>query len=332
MKKSLVALAVMAAAGAASAQSSVTLYGVADIWFGSFKDDNGVRQTGLQDGGVSNSRWGLKGSEDLGGGLKANFLLEQGFSLEDGSATNGFNRTSWIGLSGGFGEVQIGQPWNAFDDVSALASSTFDSDLAPINTVFATTGAADSDNNAIKYITPSFGGFSGSVSYAFGEDKTATTSASDTYAISAMYEAGPLVLGLGYFNADSADTYDVGTGKVSATRLAATYDLGAVQLLASYGRGKAVVGADTTKIAEWELGVNVPLSDALTLSAGYARSNWKENGVKNFKSDGFGAAVAYSLSKRTTVYAGFNNTDEEDVPSTGTTKLRTYAVGIKHTF
>lgn len=339
MKKSLVALAVIAAAGAASAQSSVTLYGVADLWFGSKSvKQNGVKvysnnnnsQTGLFDGGVSNSRWGLSGSEDLGGGLKANFLLEQGFSIDDGSATNGFNRTSWLGLSGGFGEVQLGQPWSAFDDVSAMASSVFDSDLAPINNVFVTTAAADSFNNSIKYISPDFGGLSGSVSYTFGEDKTAAASASKLYSFSLMYEAGPAAVGFGYLDAKS-DVLGFGVADASATRLAATYDLGMAKLLASYGRGKASLGGFEGKVTEWEVGADVPLSEAMTLSVGYARSNSKQNAVKTDKDKSFGIAVAYSLSKRTTAYAGINSTTKDDI---GTTleKTRIYAVGLKHTF
>jgi predicted porin len=91
MKKSLVALAVLAASGAAMAQSSVTLYGIADLWFGTANTDNGttsLSQTLLESGGVNGSRWGLKGSEDLGGGLKANFDLQQGIRLDDGSGTS----------------------------------------------------------------------------------------------------------------------------------------------------------------------------------------------------------------------------------------------------
>jgi len=105
MKKSLIALAVMAAAGAASAQSSVQLYGIVDIWFGSVKDGVGAQsETKLDAGGVNGNRFGLKGSEDLGGGLKANFQLEQGFNMDDGSAvaSTAFNRQAWVGLSGGF--------------------------------------------------------------------------------------------------------------------------------------------------------------------------------------------------------------------------------------
>lgn len=340
MKKSVIALAVALAAGASYAQSSVELYGVADIWFGSTKSTtNGVgeRQTVLQDGGLSDSRWGLRGSEDLGGGLRANFVLEQRFSLDDGSAGNGFDRTSWIGLSGNFGEVQLGQPWSAFDDVSAMAASVFDSALAPINTVFLTTAGAASFDNTIKYISPEVAGFVGSFSYSFGEDKTATTSATRIYSFSGMYANGPFTIGIGYINGESdllADLVGASSADARATRIAGTYDLGAAQLLASIGRGKAELGGDEGKVSEWEIGVNVPLSSALTFSVGYARSKERFNGVDTFKTTGFGAAVSYALSKRTTAYAGFNNTKGEDIPAAGGSvdRDRILAVGIRHTF
>ncbi len=138
MKKSLIALAVMAASGASFAQS-VTLYGIADVWVGSIKAA-GNRTTVLESGGVSGSRWGLKGTEDLGGGLKANFLLEQGFAIDSGAGGSGFNRQAYVGFSGGFGEVKLGNVYTAYDDISAAANSAFDSALAPQNGVWASTG------------------------------------------------------------------------------------------------------------------------------------------------------------------------------------------------
>ncbi|TSE19485.1 Outer membrane porin protein 32 [Tepidimonas alkaliphilus] len=335
MKKSLIALAVAGACSAAMAQSSVQLYGVADLWFGQITvKENGVKvypasQTGLFDGGFSNSRFGFKGSEDLGGGLKANFQLEQGFNLDDGKQAQAgkmFSRQAWVGLSGGFGEVQLGKAYSAFDDVSGLAASVFDSDLAPINNIFASTFFSDSFNNTVKYITPAIGGFSGAVSYSFGEDKTATTKASKLWSLSGKYEEGPLAVGLGYAKNDTAG------GDTTATRLAGSYDLGAVKLLASYGQLKDKAPGTTSKTNEWELGVNVPLASNLALSAGYGRTTLKEDGIKVGKANSFGAALAYSLSKRTTVYAGVNATKAEDVPVTDKVKTNIYAVGLKHTF
>lgn len=340
MKKSLIALAVLAASGAAMAQSSVTLYGVADLWIGSAKGEIntgdgwvGQRQTVLQDGGVSNSRIGFKGVEDLGGGLKAGFVLEQGVDLTTGAGGT-FNREASLGLSGSFGEVKAGKVWNAFDDVSGAAASTFDSDLAPINTVFLSTAFGDSPTHGIRYSTPSFGGFSGAVSFTLPGDKTATTSASKFTALSAKYENGPIYVGFGYAAADGmytdTEAFDLDGAKAKATRLNGSYDLGVAKLLASYGTVK--VAAEDFKANEYEIGVNVPLTSALSLSGGYAQSKGKVAGVTEEKTTGFGLAAAYSLSKRTTAYAGLNNTTVKDGAGEKVGKLAVYAVGVKHTF
>jgi len=341
MKKSLIALAVLAASGAAMAQSSVNIYGVADLWFGTatVKQD-GVKlypesQTGLYDGGVSNSRFGFKGSEDLGGGLKANFQLEQGFSIDDGKTETGtaFSRQAWLGLSGGFGEFQLGKAYNAFDDVSAMAASVFDSDLAPINNIFLTTGAADAFANTIKYSTPSLGGFSGAASYSFGENKDVGVSASKQYALSGSYNAGPLAVGVGYVKFDEP----VAGADADAVRVAGSYDLDVATLKATYGRFKGNIDSDfgliaSAKANEWEIGADFPLASNLTLGVGYASANWKVSGVKVAKAKSFGAALAYSLSKRTTAYAGLNNTKFDVLAANTVVKGNVYAVGLKHTF
>ncbi len=348
MKKSLIAMAVLAAAGAASAQSSVQLYGVADVWFGTTETGVGadnIKQTGLSDGGVSNSRFGLKGSEDLGGGLKAVFTLEQGFSMDTGAAASaGFNRETSVGVEGSFGTVKLGKQFNAFDDVSGAASSVFDSDLAPINTVFASTSAAANPSNSIKYTSPSFNGFTGSVSYAFSEDKTAAQSAGKQYALSGQYANGPLTVGLGYakFKLNDGDTTFVGSDSpffddlgvvgadASTTRLNGSYNFGPAVLKGSFGRVK--LNDIDFKVNEYEIGVDVPLAANLTLSAGYAQSKGKLDGDTAGKTTGFGAAVAYSLSKRTTAYAGFNTTKDKDAAGDTIDKLKIFAVGVKHTF
>jgi predicted porin len=136
MKKSLIALAVLAASGAAMAQSSVTLYGVADVFLGS-KDLNAVtslntagtafnapvktRQTVIDSSGLSSSRWGLRGIEDLGNGMKGVFVLESGFNIDTGasaSTTSFFNRQAFVGLdSTSFGTVSLGRHYSAYETV-----------------------------------------------------------------------------------------------------------------------------------------------------------------------------------------------------------------------
>jgi predicted porin len=117
MKKSLMALAVLGMmAGTAQAQSSVTVYGRIDASLMHNNPFGGAGQWSVDSGTISGSRWGLMGSEDLGGGLKLNFDLEQGFAIDTGAAAvagQQFSRQAWIGVSGDFGEIRVGKPWTA---------------------------------------------------------------------------------------------------------------------------------------------------------------------------------------------------------------------------
>ena len=331
MKKSLIALAVLAASGAAMAQSSVTLYGLADVWFGSVKETTGgvsVRDTVLESGGVNSSRWGLKGSEDLGGGLKANFLLEQGFKLDDGSADVGqaFSRQAYVGLSGGFGEVKLGKPWTAYDDVSGASNAVFDSKLAPMNHVFVSTGYQANPGNTIYYATPSFSGFAGALSYSLGEDKTTTNKASSITSLNVTYGAGPVAVQFGYQDEDAQGT----SVDTKFTRLGGSYDFGVATAKLTYGKVTDVNNVSGFDVTEYQVGVDVPLSAALTVSASYASS---EDDVVGFdqKRSGYGIAASYTLSKRTFLYGGYtsnkatNNGAADD-------KLNILAVGVQHKF
>jgi predicted porin len=336
MKKSLIALAVLAASGASFAQSNVTLYGIADIYFGSVKTEDGLghslTQTKLDSGGVSHSRWGLKGSEDLGGGLKANFNLEQGFALDSGAAdaaTQAFSRYSWVGFSGGFGEVKLGKTGTAYDDVSGASDAVFDSALSPMNHVFGSTNYNWNPANTIMYVTPAMGGFGAEVSYSLGEDKTAAIGASSITAFNVTYAAGPVAVQFGYQVEDVANT-PLKPADTKFTRLGGTYDFGVAKLYANYGKVTNVAnvnGADTT---DYQIGVDYPVSAALTVSGSYAKSiNNVTAGDQSSK--GYGVAANYVLSKRTSVYGGYN-TNNTTQAGASDSKLSILAVGIRHAF
>lgn len=329
MKKNLIALAILAVSGVASAQSSVTVYGIADVWFGSTKDEaaaNPARQTMIGSGGVSGSRFGFKGSEDLGGGLKANFLLEQGFSIDTGAQTVGgqaFGRQSYVGLSSAaLGEVRLGKTFTPFDDISGTTTPGFDSALSPTVNVWQSTNYAANPANTVYYASPSFSGVSGAASYSLGENKTAAVSAGKIASFNIKYEGGPVYAGLAYQT-------EKATGAATSlkfTRLNGSYDLGMVKLLAGYGR----VAAASARITEWQVGADFPVTSALTLSGGYARS--KDNAVLgNTKRSGLGLAASYSLSKRTSVYGGVQASKTETT-APATVKANLYAVGVRHAF
>jgi predicted porin len=333
MKKSLVALAVLAASGASFAQSSVTVYGILDIWGGTVKtqDSTGasLTTTKLDSGGVSHDRWGFKGSEDLGGGLKANFNLEQGFTLDDGAhdtLSTGFNRYAWVGLSGGFGEVKFGKTATAFDDVNGSSDAVFDSALSPMNHVFGSTAYNWTPANTIMYVTPSMGGFGAELSYSLGEDKTATLGASNVTALNVTYGAGPIALQFGYQKEDK----NTSSNDTTFTRLGGTYDFGVAKLYANYGKVTNVLnvsGADTT---DYQIGADYPVSAALTLSASYAKSD-DNSTAGNQSRKGYGIAANYTLSKRTSIYGGYNANTGTNAGASDS-KLDILALGIRHAF
>lgn len=317
MKKSLIALAALAVSGAAFAQSSVTLYGVADIWVGKYKEetlDNGSIVKGkakVGSGGVSTSRLGFKGTEDLGGGLKAHFNFEQKLDLTNGG-TNAktFDRQANVGLSGGFGTVKLGRSFNAMDDVFGAANSGFDSALAA-NAVWLNgyTGAADAQ---LYYATPEFAGFTAAMSTQLNGSKGGPEGNGRVSSFNVAYANGPIGAAVGY------EDDEVGQEGLMVN---GSYDLGMAKLLASYYTTKPEIGVRTNS---YQIGADVPLSSALTLSVGYASS--KEKGGE--ADSGFGVAAAYSLSKRTSVYGGFRAESRKSGAADGDF----FAVGVRHAF
>lgn len=370
MKKSLIALAAMAVTGAAMAQSNVELYGTADIWLGSVKGTtasggttDSLRDNALESGGWSTSKFGIRGSEDLGGGLKANFQLEQGFNADDGSMGERdvqFNRQAWVGLSGNFGEVQFGRMWTSYDDIRASANDSFGANVAASFNTWV--GYEDRTSNGIKYITPEFGGFSGSFTYALGEDKTATNSASSLLSLGAQYSEGPLFVGFahqverqrganGIFSPipgialavlEKADIDDIkaelgaaAQGKTTYNLLNGSYDFGMFKAIAGFNQAKhSFVGGGSFRANEWNLGVEVPVASNISAGLGYAASTIKSGGVDQFKSTGYTATVMYSLSQRTNLYAvaaraRLNDRNNLVVDSV---RLTQFAVGVNHSF
>ena len=311
MKKSLIALAVLAASGAAMAQSSVTLYGIADVVI--HKDKNVSAK--MTSGGVSTSRWGVKGSEDLGGGLKANFNFEQGIDLTNGNIKGAaFGRQANVGFSGGFGAIKLGKTWNGYDDMAGATNDVFDSVLSSARISPSSNNYNGNPDQGIYYSTPEMGGFSGALGTSFktGADNLRVTS------FRAQYEGGPVYAGLGYENQSGDVT------SVKNTRLNGSYDLGAAKILAAYGQHKEV-GADSK---DYSFGVDVPLSAALVLSTGFTQVRPDAGGDK---ANSFAVGVNYSLSKRTSVYGGFRKDNKAADAGFDGVGSR-FGVGVKHTF
>ena len=362
MKKSLIAMAVLAASGVVSAQSSVTLYGLADVFVGSTKVkttgtglSTSQRQTVIDSGGFNTSRFGLKGSEDLGGGLKANFLLEGGFDISTGAANNYtnpftgatsnaiFGRQSWVGVSGGFGEIKLGKMWTPYDEVKGSGAGAFDANIfAPAAGVWASNNYQDRPGNSIYYSTPNFGGFSAAAMYAFGENKTATVNAGSIVSANIQYAGGPFAVALSHQQEKATDAQTA----VKFTQLNGSWDFSVVKLLAAYGQVRngttglfvpaigtppVVTPVAVNKSREFQVGVDVPLG-AVTVSGGVARSKLTLASGGNVTSTGVGLAAKYDLSKRTFLYTGFQLAKNEAAVGNGEIKTDTFAVGVQHKF
>ena len=343
MKKSLIALAVLAASGAAMAQSSVTLYGLADAYVGSKKTNN-QSQAVVDSGGLNGSRWGLKGSEDLGGGLKAVFVLESGFNISTGASEQGgllFGRQAFVGLnSDSFGSISLGRHYGAYDVakgsfLSAQGNSpAFDATNgvsgAPLTTgaVSATrlgawTGYSVRLDNSIRYATPTISGFQGVVVYGFGENKntvapTFNNDATKNVSLSLTYANGPL--GLAFTHQDEEFTPTFG---LKNTAIGGYYDFGIAKAFAAYNHAKY---DGLAKQQEWSVGVRAPFG-ATTLVAQYAHSKGDDLG----KNQSVGLSAEYSLSKRTTAYAGLNYT-KANLNTAPNVKNHVVGLGVRHTF
>ena len=344
MKKSLIALAVLAASGAAMAQSSVTLYGVVDAFLGSNKlEVNGVgqRQTIADTSGVNGSRWGLKGSEDLGDGLQAIFQLESGFSLDSGASGQGgllFGRQAFVGLKGGFGTVSLGRQYSAYDALHS--ASTHNYDAFTFNAATGTAGGRGIGvsanglseytgrvNNSIAYQSPNFSGFSGAVVYGFGENKNAAAGqdATDSASLNIKYVSGPFLVGYAY-QEEKQPVVAGAQDKKKYNLVGGAYDFNIVKLSAFYNQAKS----STFKDKEYSVGVVVPLG-AAAVSAGYVHSRSEGLGVER-TGKGYSILGTYAVSKRTGLYAGAQSTKAFVLNSVDETKSTVYGLGVRHTF
>ena len=251
MKKTLAAVAVLGAFAGSALAADVQLYGVVDLGFSythvdsdTIADD--LDKFSMDSGNQSGSRWGIKGTEDLGNGLTVGFILEDGFDADDGSEDSTgvmFNRESSLFLQGGFGKVAFGRmgsfnqgqsSWSLIGRITPFGTS-FGNYTAQAGNVFAAGPVAD---NSIAYQTPDFAGFKLYAMYSMGSNDNENESSSDRYyAIGASYANGPLSLYLSVDSINYASTgpaVDYGNDVEDAwtVRFGGNYDFEVVQIFA----------------------------------------------------------------------------------------------------
>ncbi|MFS2115664.1 MULTISPECIES: porin [Herbaspirillum] len=319
----LPAALLLAASPVVLAQSSVTIYGVMDVYTAYQKSTVGGKDTSLWamgNNGEMTSRIGFKGSEDLGGGYRATFNLETGFDSSTGALQNSyrlFDRQSWVGLGGGFGEVRVGRQ----NSVMFLYSGNMDAFGA------ATYGSAYNNfanwlarvDNDISYISPKFANSNLELHYSVGE-RAGSTPSNAVYQIGAQTQQGPLYVGSAFLNANNGTN----TNSVKQFMLGGNYDYGSGKVYLAFFRTNEVISATTGNVFTNPAGKYDPSGNVVgntpgnyhntySLSADYrlnARTTIgagggyvKDSSSYNNNARQFSLIVNYDLSKRTRLYA-----------------------------
>ena len=356
MKQSTFLLLLLgAAAGSAVAQTNVTIYGIADAGVVAERGGSAGSVTKLTSGMASGSRLGFRGTEDLGGGLAANFLLETGIAIDSGGfnqSNTAFGRQAFAGLSGGFGGVTFGRQYTPQYATLVLADP-FSTGLAgdAANLMPNTGDAASRMNNAIKYVTPDLGGFIGELAYGFGE-VAGDNSASRQYGAAIGYANGPIAVRLGYHNRNNDTALLKNTSSAKDTLLALTYDLNVVKLHLGYGidkgtnssplrntsnpYGSLIAPTASTDSRDLLLGVTVPFG-VHTVLGSYIRKDDKTSA--NQDANQWALGYRYAFSKRTDLYASYARIKNDNGAGYTVGSAieagsgdKAFSLGVRHTF
>jgi GBP family porin len=353
MKKTLVGAALSGVfATAAHAQSSVTLYGLIDAGITYTNNQQGHSNWKATSGSVNGSRWGLRGSEDLGGGLKAIFTLENGFNIMNGTNGQGgreFGRQAFVGLSSNqFGAVTLGRQYDSVVD--------FLGPLALTGTQYGGTQFAhpfDNDNldntfrvnNSVKYTSANYAGFKLGAMYGFSNEAGGFAD-NRAYSVGASYNYGPLNVAAAYMqlnnvgsptnNVNGAITTDntpfvagrqrIFGGGVNYAFGAATVgfvftqtmldNASSITNVGSQGAGSINLTDGHVRFTNYEVNGRYNLTPALSLAGAYTYTDSRIDGEKP-KFHQFSLQTAYALSKRTDVYLQGeyqHMTDKDNLP------------------
>ena len=309
MKKSLIALAIMATCTtAAFAQSSVNLTGTIDV---GVEDAGQNSRTAVMSSGNSQSQITFSGTEELGMGLKATFKMSTIVNPDTGTSTGFGNNDSYVGLEGDFGKVRLGRSYDPVYSHALTANDRFGV------TGYQTLGTALSHNgirvsNQVMYISPTMAGLTGTLSYG----TTDGNGLNNAQGFGLRYVAGPIEL-------TAANSRQAGLNTQSISQVGGAYDFGVARVLLNVQRDDNPGLLGNTDKNAYSLGVTVPFGPNLV---------WASYDVKQFSNIGDGRVMQvgykYSLSKRTAVYGQLA---EKNASFTGTSS-RGAGLGITHSF
>jgi predicted porin len=327
--KSIAAAALcLGAASVAHAQSSVTLYGILDTGVDFASNVQGGHLYQMQSGVSAGSRWGLKGAEDLGGGLSAIFKLESGFNSANGSLGSGlaFSRNAYVGLSSNtLGTLTLGRQWDPVVDLIepySLNSQyggwyfSHPNDMDNLDNGFAV-------SNAVKYTSPNIGGFTGEALYSFG-GQAGQFSNNSVWSAAGAYTNGTFSAGVGYLRVNDPETavqgYQNGGGYTNAVygqylvnarsqnifAAGASYSVGGFKLMGNFTNVNFQQGdaGQDVKFQNYEIAGTYAVTSALFLGAGYTYTDGKNHATGQEPSyQQLNLSAEYDISKRTAIYA-----------------------------
>ena len=330
MKKKIIALAVASAAASLMsapvfAQSTVSVYGVVDQAITSQNQKTGGNVTSLLGSGYTTERLGFKGSEDMGNGMKANFMLELGMKGPNGNLDNAqtgpaqlFQRVSTLGLSGAsWGSVNFGRQYTPVFSIQA-ANDLFR--VAGVGSIYSLTNVGVTRaSNSIRYDSPNFSGFSLAAMYGLGDTGLGNVSTGTALAaplvgtnpmnlgrqagFNVMYNNGPLMLGAGYNKLYlSAITPVLNSfDDQKTTSLTGSYDFKVVAINAGWQENK--VSSNLQDRTVWNVGATVPVFGADSVKLSYSDRHDKLVNSADSKLTALG--YVHPMSKRTTLYATY---------------------------
>lgn len=367
MKKSLLALAIAGAfSGAAFAQSTVTLFGIADTGFQYLKGDGNGNVKQFSNSLLNSSRIGVRGTEDLGGGLKANFWFEGSVATDNGAGSgtntnnqasgNGpaaaggqgltFNRRMFVGLSGGFGEFRVGRNYTPLF-MQITSNDPFGTNGSGDTKIYALTGLATTAavqttvraSNQLEYLTPAgIGGVYVHAAYALGENPSNAANPNDgrNLGFRAGWAGGPVDVSIAYNKTDYLQSAT--QGNYVGMGVGATLTFGAFKPMFQYVKHKIDYNAGTDpERTDWLVGL------VATFGAVDLRASINRYDVKNTSNDATQYAIGpvYNLSRRTAAYFTFSMMDNKGTGTSFTNgrpvvdaggKAQAFDLGIRHSF
>ncbi|MFA7592415.1 MAG: porin [Thiohalobacteraceae bacterium] len=307
----------LAGSMAFAANADVTLYGQVDLSLDARDIDGASDDINMNS---NQSAIGVKGSEDLGNGLKAIFLLEYEIdpSGSDTSASTLYTgRDQWIGLQGSnWGKLRFGTASTTYKAHSAAIDPFYRTSLQGRNNglqsrLHSQAGANGEGRmtNAIHYDTPDFNGFGASANYSFDDTCNAASGSGcvddDAYSLGAKYSNGPLLAYVSYVTSDKG-------GDDDATQIGGKYSFGDFAVYAQYEIDGGLIAGNTTTVNQsndgadlWHIGGSFTMGNAM-LYAAYGQGDDDSSATFNTEYDAWTIAGMYNFSKRTMAYAGFN--------------------------